>query len=462
MAQVTFTWTVKVYDLRGAELAQLTGIAGATLSFPLNGIDSLSLTLYLDNPLIDPGQGGDSTLVRELDRVVKVWRSVSDPDNGVSYSDPSDKPCFSGFITRIEKRAETNQMEVLCQNSYWLLQCRFHLLNHRLFYDHAGQYIPPTHYHEGGNQDGALWDVSAMCFRFIDLINFAFDPYGTGDGADGVPDNSGVSSQTGIIKPPAIGANLFWTKTVQITNGFLAARGNNIWNEIAYLLWEQSDGGAAAPDLVPEYVHGTAPPVPNDGRPGAGGARPWAQMYFKTAPYRGEDKSGTISYDYCIGNKNLRNLVETGEVVPGAFANYVWGVGVGGPNVARYTSQDVTGTYGIDNVGVYQFYDDLSSVVDRGVVGGTSALKRMSEAELKRRKDLPRVYLIEPAPLFPPYYGSHFGVGDVVGISGSKGALQVAAGTKKRMYEIAINLSENCVESYEIRVATDFFSKVPA
>jgi hypothetical protein len=419
VAQITLTWLIKIFELDGTEVCTIEGATDQTLSLPLNGIDSCSFTVWLDNE--------NANELKALRRTVKVWRTINDPINSVFYTDPPGTPCFAGIITRCEKAGQANTLSVLAQSPFWRLQGRFHRNNWKLVIDYAGQNL--SHGWDGGNMDGLKWDVSALCWRLIDLVNHQL-----GSETD--------VALTGIIKPTT--GPPYWEKTIQIANGRNVRRGNWVWDEIQEMIFTYEDGNPA-PDLIPEYI--------NRGD--------YALMYFKTSPQRGSDVSSSVSFDFCTGASNLDDFVETEEVVVGKdgnFSNFVWAVGNNDPETHRKVrfNQD-TGDYSVNSVGNYMFIVDSDS---EDMVDETGILDKQAKEALQRLGDKPVVYAIEQAALKPPYYGYHYGLGDLVMLNASKGALSVS-NVKQRIYEVILSLSDNCVETASLRIASDFHSKVP-
>ncbi len=451
---VTETYKVKVFDNFGVDLLASTDlpvfkqIANHQLGYGLNGIETYTATFYLDDPQLDPSKGGDPTLIRPLDRVLKVWREIyddTDPLNIIHYKDPDSTPCFSGNISRLEMQGFNNQVTVLAQCPYWRLQSRYHIADHLLVIDYPGQDADGIH--EGGNMDGLEWDVSALAFRLVDLVNHAFGP----------------DSATGIVKPPV--GPPFWEKTVTVHGGYRAAMGNIVWIEINELFWIQ-DATVATPDLVPEYIeNGTSD-----------------QMYFKTAPHRGSDISASVKFNFCTQEadptlvNNLDDFKKTTEITVddngSNFANYLWAVGQAGPEASRRVAQDPPSgdpTLGHDVIGLYMYYSDSASWADRV---GNPTIQKIADGELLRRNNIPFNYEVTPSPLTKPYFitndagiisgdaSSFYHLGDVAAFNANKGMLQVS-GDKQRIYEVNLTMSETCVESTQMNIAKDFFGKVP-
>jgi len=448
---VTYEWETRIYDLDGVELCQVGGVGtpegsgqiAPQLTFLLNGIDSYSFTMYLDDPQLDPAQGGDPTLIRPLDRIVKVWRHVHDTDVvgdesmvDFRYDDDPGFPAFCGIITGLDMTGSTLQVTITAQSPYWRLASHFHLLNHYLVIDYNGQSADLQH--EGGNEDNHPWDVSALAFRLIDLVNHAF----------------GADSRTGIVKPTGVAP--FWEKTVTLHGGYRAARGNNVWIEIMELFWAQ-DETSATPDLVPTYLHIDFGDDPDNA---------WKLMQFDTLKHRGDDVSADVSFDFCTGNINLDDITDSVAITNDNFANYVWAVGQAGPNGARRPAIDVAGEFGYENVGVYMYYSEVASWAHRLT---NAWIQKQANMELLRRNKIPHTYTMKPSALRQPYFASNrdaasasqyvFTMGDVVGLKADKGMLQV--NTTQRIYEVVLQLTENCTEMCETRIARDFLTKVP-
>src|SRR6187551_1128518 len=272
-------WTIKHYDRFGSAInanyssfvpgeSSTNEILHATnreMGFYLNSLDTLSFSLLLSDPM--------AAEIRRLTSFIKVWRTTP------GYSDPSNEPCFSGIVTSTQKNGSSNLMNVQAYSPFWILQCRFHLLNHYL------KTNPDT---------AADYKQSELIWRLIYFISNAFGP---------------TVSFTGIDK------GTFYDVGSEITMApYFQPKGANVWTEI----FEGILAKAASVDLIPRYHH-----TNGNGR----------LMYLDTALKRGTDRSGTISFDYRTATpSNCNDVTELEEVLPNKFGNYVWAVGQGGPN----------------------------------------------------------------------------------------------------------------------------------
>ena len=389
------TWTVKHYNLAGNLVAELDEIADRQMTLAMNGLDSFSGTLYLDDP--------DAAAIQRLHSIIKVWRNVSDPANGKSYTAPADRPDFAGVVTYSNKDGISNQMQFKAFSPFWRLQCRFHLLNHYLVNN------PST---------GLPWKQSALMWKLIDLINNAF----------------GVTSKTGIVQGTLSSA------TDVAVSPYFVMKGSNTWQHVFETIMDR----ASSPDIVPVYLH-------TDGSPDL--------VQFGTSLKRGSDVSASTLFQYSTGLDNCLNMSEEEQIIPDTFANYLWLVGQGGPNKypalstpPRQEDPAATGD-GYGNIGIYMGRRDYENTKDIGL------LNNMATHEFNRAKKAQRIYTVQLAPLWPPYYKTDFVLGDVVRLDADKGAL-VLSNVKQRIYEIALQMSMNNVETAQVALASDFDGKV--
>lgn len=401
------TWTMKLYDLDGSPVGTDvdTSTAGliseATdrrLELNHNGIDQLTFALYLDDPF--------AVNLFTKSRIVKLWRNVNDTEYSKTFTQGATAPEFSGFVTGIDMLGQSNLMNITCQSPFWRLQTRFHLLNHYLAID---------------TDTGAPYKQSALMMKLIDLVNNAFELGVTG------------SSYTGISE-----GTFSWAGEPTISPYFVQ-KGSNTWQHI----FENIMTRPAGVDITPRYFH-------TDGNP--------VQMFLDTSEKRGTDKSGTTGvFNYNVGaDPNCDDMTKNELIVPGNFGNFVWVVGQGGPNsgkiVERY-DDDATDP-GSEAIGVYQKYvaaDDYQRIND--------AMRTQADAELARARIPDRQYTATLSPAGGTYYRSDFVLGDVVYLNADKGAMSFS-NVKQRIYQVVLGMSDNNMETAEVALSSDFYSKV--
>jgi hypothetical protein len=376
-------------------------------SIPLNGIDQLDFSLYLDDPA--------AALIAKKQSVIRIWRHINDPIFSKTRTPPSGTPDFCGIVTSITKSGASGKMAVTAMAPLWLLQVHYHLLNHRLVTDTS--VYGGSHY-EGGNADDAPWDHSALMFRLIDMINGAFKLSG-GD--------------TGIRKPPTADYGPdYWPRTITVSP-FFVERFSNVWANV----FENLMARAASPDIHPEYIW-------NSGSKDV--------MYFKTEVVRGTDVSGDVSLDYRTGLKNLDDLTESSQVIPGTYGNRIVVVGDGGPNgpnvLEAFDSGDISAN------GLFMARTDIESARLRDMADLTTQNLHTALAS-----DDP-IYTANVSPVGGLYYDIDYSVGDLVNLNADKGALS-ATDVKQRVYMVTLGYSDNKVETTDIQISADFKRKYP-
>jgi hypothetical protein len=373
-------------------------------SIPMNGIEEYSFKLYLDDPA--------AAVIETRKHVIRVWRHINDTIYGKTRTPPAGTPDFCGFVSGIRRNGQEGTMEITVQSPLWKLQAHFHINNHRLVKDSPALINPPNY--EGGNGDGLPWDQSALMFRIIDQIQGAFK-------------NSG--SDIGIRKP--LGSAPFWPKSIQMSPFFIA-KGSNVWANVERIL-----NSASAPDLLPEYIW----------TPGSVNT-----MYFKTVKERGTDRSGSLSFNYRIGNSNLANISETQGIEPGRHGNYGWTIGDGGPNGPAVTVwADVQDRL---EYGLYMVRND---------VGGAKLadVSKMKDPHLALALAAGNpVYSIGLAPMIPPYYGVDWFLGDQIMLNATRGYWNVS-NKKQRIYQVDLEMSNNNVETCSAHITDDFKRRFP-
>jgi hypothetical protein len=365
-----------------------------------NSMDFMTFTLGLDHP--------HAALIEKKSSIIKMWRTINDVDHGKVHLPTPTQPDFAGIVVATKKSGAANTMDVTVMSPLWRLQTHIHIDNHHLVLDTSS---PPAGT-LGGNKDNQPWDHSALMWYLIDLVNGAF----------------GVASRTGILKP-TVGPD-YWPRTLAMAP-YYVAKGSNTWSNIFDDLMQRV-GGA---DFAPTYFH-------TDNNPGL--------MYFKTAVARGSDRSSSVSFDYYTGAKNVDDVVEDAQVVPGKYGNYVWAVPDGGPNVYVAIAEDLTS---ISNVGIYMVLDEIpgakKATVDNVKTAHLNAAKKADEP----------VYTITMAPGTTTYAGIDYFLGDIIALNADRGALNFS-GKKQRIMQLALAISDNNMETPTVTLTHDFQSKV--
>jgi hypothetical protein len=418
-------WIMRLYDLEGDPITaadysgavsnQIKHATGRKLTLPLNGLDQLEFTLYLDDPM--------ALQIVPLKTIVKLWRNVNDVENSLTWTQPATEPTFAGVVQGTRKQGEQNTMNVAVMSPLWRLQFHFHLLNHYLVNDF--QITDVTDGAVGGNEDDLPWDQSALMWRLIDLINGAWPNQG---------------SHTRIYRPT--GTSPFWTKTVEEAP-FPVAKGSYTWQLVMEELLQQ-EGGV---DLVPEYFH-------TDGDP--------KLMYFDTAVRRGSDITATTSFDYHTGSHNCIDMSDDEEIIPGKFANYVWAVPQGGPNKVIRVAEDIVGSYGRQEVGVYmkKIEKNVQSASAFGSANDPLQVGADSELALSKLPQRAIIATLSPVTETGFYYKTNYDLGDLVEINAAKGALSIT-GREQRVYIIELEMTDANTEIAKVTNSEDFATKYP-
>lgn len=410
MADVS--WLIKHYNRSGnaisanyagySDMGTSNTIFHATdrrLGFFLNNYDTFEFSLYLDDPM--------AAQISRLGSFIKVWRTVP------GYSDPGNEPCFAGIVYYHQKQGASNLMTIRCASPLWILQLRFHLLNHYL------KTNPDTS--EDYKQSELIW-------RLIFFISNAFGP---------------VVSQTGIEK------GTFYDVASEITMApYFQPKGANVWTEI----FDGILARAASVDIIPRYHHSD----------GSG-----TLMYLDTALKRGADKSGSVIFSYnTTAPSTCDDISEEEFVQPGKFGNYVWAVGAGGPNSGKVAVAEDAGAIGVgyNNIGIYMVKNDYSDVKRLGKLGANppataTHLRANALNDLARAKVPDTRYAVTMSPAANIFYGKDFLIGDVVTVNAQKGALNVS-GLKQRVYECSLGISDNNMETAVPQISHDFTGKV--
>lgn len=417
------TWLMKLYDLDGVAVtaADYDGAVSNTikhatdrkLTLPLNSIDQLDFTLYLDDPM--------AAKVRRLSTVVKLWRDVADPVASKTFTHTTSAPIFCGKVVQTQFDGEANTMQVTCMSPLWQLQFRFHLNNHYLKINNG--------FNPGGTgATGDPWKQSELMFKLIDLVQGAWS--GTGASYLGIEKGS-WPDVAGEPEPVP----------------YFVQKGSNTWTHIFENLMTLD----ASPDIIPRYYHADSSSI---------------LMYFDTAEKRGSDKSATCRFDYHVGTQwNCLNMTEEASVTPGKFGNYYWLVGQGGPNSGKIATRDDSSRAGLNlsdtddmlDVGVYQVREDQPDMHLANTVG--SPMYRHADAMFQRVTKPGESHTAQLSPAGGTYYQTDFVLGDVVLLNASKGAWVVTS-KKQRIQQVTLTQSDNNMETADTLLAQDFNSKV--
>lgn len=413
------SWIPKCYDIDGNPVTadysdydpgnlttseEISYATAQSLEFNLNGIDVYQFDLYLDDPM--------ALNIVALKTVVKVFRSVNDFEANKLLV-PT-QPVFSGIVSSVIKNGAANTMTVRAFNPLWRLQSHFHLDNHYL------EINPDT---------TVAWTQSELIWKLIDLINNAF----------------GDASQTGITQ----GTFSWGLPDEPQVAPYFVAKGSNTWANI----FDDIMMRAASVDIIPEYYH-------SDGSS--------TLMLFSTSEKRGQDKSADFSFNYYTDPNtlvpNCDDMTEEETPIPGnadgGFANYLWVVGMGGPNSGKISMKEnnsgTPGSNGYGEIGVYMARVDREEIKR---LSGNGGLGKIAEAEFAQRKVPGLSYTVVPSPAASIYYDVDYTMGDVIAINANKGAL-VVSDIKQRVYQVTLAMSDNSVENASVLVAKDFYGNV--
>lgn len=372
MANVT--WTMRLYDSFGDPItaADYTGAVSneirhafnRRLEVPLNGIDKLDFSLYLDDPM--------SYQITRLRTFVKLWRTVRNDAGSVIYSDSD--PCFGGVVGYTLRNGAENTMNITVQNPFWRLQFRMHILNHYLKIN--------VDTNEEFTQSELMW-------KLIDLVNNAF----------GLED-----SNTGIIKGTFAAAN---DPTVA---PYFVAKGSNTWTHIFETIMNRPGGV----DIVPSYTH-------SDGDPAVlvfntdekrGGSNTTTFRYRTGAA----DNLDNLTEEHQPIPQEFANyLWAVGQGGPNS----------GKIAMEENIDDDEDGYH---NIGIYQARKDFPEIKKIGLAGPPPThLKAVAQEEFVQARVPKTNYACEISPVASIYYGLNYNVGDTVTLLGGKGSLSVDA-----------------------------------
>jgi hypothetical protein len=407
MANVT--WTMRLYDINGNGIsaANMNPIAPSTsneiqhafnrtLTIPLNGLDTLNFSLYLDDPMA-------ANIVR-LRTVVKLWRTIRNDGGSIIYSD--NDPIFAGIVPHTAKNGDDNTMNITVQGALWRLQSRFHILNHYL---------------KTNIDTDEPYTQSELMWKLIDLINNAF----------GLDD-----SNTGIVK------GTFSAGNDPVMAPYFVPKGSNTWTNI----FEEIMNRPGGVDIVPSYVHIDGDPTlmefnTEDVR---------GNSNVTTFRYR------TGSGDNLINLEEETQAVP-GEFANYLWAVGDGGPNSGKIAMEENIDDDADGYH---NIGIYMRRVDMPDIKKIGLrTPIPTHLRAIAIAELAQSR-VPQVeYRCEISPAGNTYYGAHFNVGDTVAVVGSNGALNVNA-DDLRIYDATLAMTENNFEICSVSISEDFTGKV--
>lgn len=406
-------WTIRAYNTNGNPIAcDYTGYSGIgddagvtndvlhaedrEANFYLNGVDDMSFSLYLDDPM--------AMFMIRARTVCKMWRTIVDDEENILYADAFGEPQFAGILGNTVKDGEANTVRCTFYSPLWRLQSRFHLLNHYLAIN------PDT---------SAAYTQSELMWKLIELVNEAF----------------GSESFTGISQ------GIFALTGDPTMAPFFIQKGQNTWT----LIFDVIMNRAAGVDIYPRYSH-----MDNNPR----------LMWFDTFERRGSDLTPTVSFDYRIDvDSNLINLNEEQAIVPGEFGNYLWAVGQGGPNSGKIAKEEDSSAMGDGSnaIGVYMVRKDFADIKRVGVAGPPPThLRAIAEAEFAQARVPHTVYTATLSPASETFFGWHYDVGDLITLNANKGALQVTA-VPQRIHTISIHNSANNMEVANPLLSDDFY-----
>lgn len=401
------SWVMKLYDIHGHLITELTEAYNRKLSFELNSIDSCTFSVPLD------WEGAGE--IQPLKTTVKVWRRVIDAENDIYYADSPDLPCFAGVVANMEMSAASDEMNVTAYCAFWKLQSRFHIDRHN-YHQQTASFI--------------LWDLIQSTNGAVDIM--------------GIPNED----RTGIIGPFADPYATLWDLygswadydgDPPLFNAHVP-RGQNTWQFFDDFLTQNG-----TPDLTPLYLHRE-------------GSR--SQLVFNTAVVRGvRPDASTVSLGYRTGANNLDDIQVQISVEPGQMATQVTSQGqsdTDGNKVVYPKAYDDDAIDLLLEFGLYQNWTKYDNVISREEL-------RAFAIDLYSRMSSPiTVYTPTISPAFPPYYKVHFDVGDVIELSAAKGTAMNFTAAEQRVYKIELNMSNNNMETTTLTMARDFTSMVPS
>lgn len=403
MANVT--WTMRLYDSFGTPIsaADYTGAVSneirhafnRTLTMPLNGIDKLDFSLYLDDPM--------SYQIVRLRTFVKLWRTIRNDAGTIIYNDVD--PCFGGVVGYTKRSGDENTMNITVQNPFWRLQFRMHILNHylKINVDTGSEYL----------QSELMW-------KLIDLVNNAF----------GLED-----SNTGIIK------GVFESGNDPVVAPYFVAKGSNTWTHIFETIMNRPGGV----DIVPTYMH-----IDND---------PTILIFNTEEKRGAENvttfryRTGTADN---LDDLTEENQPIPGEFANYLWAVGAGGPNSGKIAMEENIDDDADGYH---NIGIYQTRKDFPEIKKIGLAGPPPThLKAIAQQEFVQARIPQTNYTCEVSPVAPIYYGLNYNVGDTATVLGGKGSLNVnvlqriydvtLSMSENNMESVQVSLADDFTEAF--------------
>lgn len=404
------TWRKKLYDLGGNLISSVDEATNRSWAEALNGIDQMDIGLYHDDALVPELRPGYV--------VLKMWRDVVDPENGISSIRPDAFPTFAGILGQRNIQPGSNVFNYTFYSPLWRLQSRFHLLDHYLGPDTI--VLDPQN--TGPGTEIVPATVGNLLWKLIDLVNNTWGP---------------------DVNETGIGRGSF-EDTGLLGDVYTIAKNDSTWEHFDSIL-----SAFGSPDIAPTYQH-------VDGNN--------EYMLLNTRLYRGLNLTGAwgLAFPkvalYYTQDRELRNLADLGlqEVIqPGVTANFVRGHGQAGKESIS-AQDDETGVYfGRDEVGPYMknvTYDSVHTA---------ASLWAHVQMELKRTGKPVVVWSPQLGQNVPPYYGVDFGMGDLIVLNADRDGRDTGGDLAQRVYQMRATMSDNNVETVTVAVADDFTDKVP-
>lgn len=368
------TWTMRLYDTSGGPItaADYNGAVSneikhgfnRQLEVPLNGIDTLNFSLYLDDPM--------SYQITRLRTVVKLWRTIRNDAGSVIYADSD--PCFGGVVGYTRRNGAENTMGITVQAPFWRLQFRFHILNHYLKIN--------VDTDEDYKQSELMW-------KLIDLVNNAF----------GLED-----SNTGIIKGTFAAAN------DPVVAPYFVAKGSNTWTHIFETIMNRPGGV----DIAQSYTHVDGDPsimVFNTEEKRGGDNT----VTFRYRTGSADNLDDLVEENQPVPQEFGNYLWAVGQGGPNS----------GKIAMEENIDDDADGYH---NIGIYQVRKDFPEIKKIGLAGPPPThLKAVAQSEFAQARVPKTNYSCEISPVGPIYYGLNYNVGDTATLLGGKGSLSVDA-----------------------------------
>lgn len=395
-------WGIVLYDIGGSPIADLSQAAfNETLTRELNGIDTFSWEMHLD--------AMETSQVAAITRLVRVWRDGT--------------LMFAGVVGPVTRSAAARTASFTAFSPLWRLQHRYHIDPHDFTYiTGRGQLNPafPTDPYQGGT------DPSEIMWTMIEFTSQVVG-YSGGDDAGIV---KGSLAQYAFIDNLELGPPLL---------GKRYSRGQNTWDLIQDII--QAPG---MPDLDCSYIDGGS-----------------SMLEFNTVAKKGSPAG--VSFDYRTGAKNLDDLVETTNVEPGSFANYIAVQGQGDTDAqqtivrADGVTQPIPRSGGmswtppdlISSHGLYMRFEKLEEAVEKD---GLNA--RALGQHLLRTGMYPPVYydpVLSPAVVWD--WPGSFDIGDTVTINCARDGMSFSVG--QRISQVTCKRGADGAETFGVTLFTD-------